>query len=388
MNIRLELGDCIEYLMQMEDNCVDSVITDPPYGLKFMGKKWDYDVPTVDVWEECLRVIKPGGHLLSFFGTRTYHRGVVRIEDAGFEIRDQLAWMYGSGFPKGQDISKAIDKKMGAKRVLISGTPKPTEYSGKFDQRSSSEREIYSGPVTCVAQAYDGWNTTLKPAWEPIVVARKPPRGLTVVENVIEYGTGGLNIGECRVEYKGDMLPPKVERGPKIKNTWSSYADKTGEVGWTGVPEGRWPANVIHDGSDEVVGLFPDSKGQQGKSGGRQRTFENCHGAPSGEDIEYIPRNDKGSAARFFYCAKASKKDRDSGTREGLPNNHPTVKPTELMRYLCRLVTPKQGTVLDPFMGSGSTGKAAVIEGFGFIGIERDPQYYDIAKARIEYESN
>lgn len=417
MSAECILGNNIDVLKTFEENTIDSIITDPPYGLKFMGKKWDYDVPAQEVWEECVRVLKPGGHLLSFFGTRTYHRGTIKIEDAGFEIRDQCGWMYGNGFPKGIDISKAIDKKHGAKRTLISGTPKPSEFAGKFDQRSSQDREKYGNPITDAAQQFNGWNTTLKPAWEPIVLARKPIEEDTIVDNVLRYGTGGLNINACRIGTADDMNPNDFDdskrTAPKFSGILNSgqdgqYRNRQGQV-----PNGRWPANIIHDGSEEVLTLFPESKGQMGKSSDIQRTQNICSGQTSNNNKEYIPRNDNGSAARFFYCAKASKKDRDEGcyhlplTKCGMMeddnypiktgsgnlretqrhNNHPTVKPTELMRYLCKLITPPGGTVLDPFMGSGSTGKAALLEGFNFIGIEIEPEYYNIAKMRTSQTS-
>ena len=413
-------GDCLEVLRAMPDCSVDAVVTDPPYGLSFMGKKWDYDVPSVDVWAECLRVLKPGGHLLAFAGTRTQHRMAVRIEDAGFEIRDMIAWVYGSGFPKSLDVSKAIDKNngevgrllrftewmrttgltskqideatetnMGGHYLTAKSQPAiPTrrlwsklrplcgqvpDWVDELVERIEAEREVVgtktagmgsgntfgmlqsegdnananktldiTAPSTDAAKQWQGWGTALKPALEPITVARKPLIG-TVAENVLQHGTGAINVDGGRVE------------------------------------GGRWPANFIHDGSEEVTDLLKDS-------------------------------------ARFFYCAKTSKRDRDEGC-EGMElvthqsgmggampidddgnardrfkaqsrNHHPTVKPTDLMRYLCRLVTPLNGIVLDPFMGSGSTGKAAALEGFSFIGIEREAEYVTIAQARINHVTN
>ena len=467
----LHHGDCLEVLRGMPDNSVDSIVTDPPYGLSFMGKRWDYDVPAVEVWAECLRVLKPGGHLLAFAGTRTQHRMAVRIEDAGFEIRDMIAWVYSSGFPK----SMNLDRLKGDK---ICGCPLPyphneTEQKTKCDLRpvrdahvsqakltaeecrevlqqslqeqgtpaqwfencsglnegreqsglegwsdaqkasrelcasevcpcsgmgegNGSERRLCDGassgdgamvrtntdahgvrtshqsrptgqqarefgavagqpkPQTMGAWAtcghcgkpvvQSGLGTALKPALEPITVARKPLTG-TVAANVLAHGTGALNIDGCRV----------------------------------GGDAGRWPANLIHDGSKEVLAGFPVTE-----SGGSLHQRSLGRGACFGK---FTPgRNvaraaDTGSAARFFYCAKASKRDRDDG------NGHPTVKPTDLMAYLCRLVTPPGGTVLDPFMGSGSTGKAAVREGFRFVGIEREAEYLTIAQARIKHAS-
>lgn len=303
-------GDCLAVMREMPDASVDAVVTDPPYGLAFMGKRWDYDVPGVEVWAECLRVLKPGGHLLAFAGTRTQHRMAVRIEDAGFEIRDMIAWVYGSGFPKSHNLKGE----------------------------------------------WQGWGTALKPALEPITVARKPLIG-TVAENVLEHGTGALNVDGCRVA--SGEANAAIEKANTL---------------------GRWPANLIHDGSEEVVNCFPQAKGQQGALTGAEPSSKttNAFGEFSCRTPSE-PRGDSGSAARFFYCAKASKADRGSA------NNHPTVKPTDLMRYLCRLVTPPGGIILDPFAGSGSTGKAAALEGFRFIGIEREAEYVEIARARISH---
>lgn len=311
-----------------------------------MGKKWDYDVPSVEIWSECLRVLKPGGHLLSFAGTRTQHRMAVRIEDAGFEIRDMIAWVYGSGFPKSHN----------------------GEWGG----------------------------TALKPALEPITMARKPLAS-TVAGNFIAHGVGGLNIDGCRVGYETEDLTARQARTDS--HAGQAYGN-AGNVQYSGGELaaanacGRWPANLIHDGGDEVLSAFPQAPGQQADAkGGSGLKTSNVYGAmrregePSadsenagGVGFKMKPgarRLDAGSAARFFYCAKAGKKDRGDG------NTHPTVKPTDLMRYLCRLVTPLGGTILDPFMGSGSTGKAALLEGFKFIGIERDASYLNIARSRI-----
>ena len=448
MRYELKHGDCLDVLRSMPESSVDSVVTDPPYGLAFMGKKWDYDVPSEDVWRECLRVLKPGGHLLAFAGTRTQHRMAVRIEDAGFEIRDMIAWCYGSGFPKSLDVSKAIDKmdaveeqerrrlrftawvqstgvtsrqideatgtNMGGHyttaasqpaimtrehleqcRHLLGDVPEWVEREcdiRSVESRNMAAREVVgvetlpdtsivrpgfvgmtapngvipkrpvniTTPATAAARQWDGWGTTLKPALEPITVARKPLVG-TVAANVLAHGTGAINVDGCRVEGQSARAGEVYGADQRDQRVFEPHAS------------GRWPANLIHDGSDEVVGLT-------------------------------------GDAARFFYCAKASKADRDDGldgfeavrtggmqvTADGSmltgsgnertttrANHHPTVKPTDLMRYLCRLVTPPNGIVLDPFMGSGSTGKAAMLEGFGFIGIERDAGYLEIAKARI-----
>jgi site-specific DNA-methyltransferase (adenine-specific) len=366
MTVSILQGDCRDRLREMPDASVDACVTDPPYGLSFMGKKWDYDVPRAETWAEVLRVLKLGAHLLSFFGSRTYHRGVVQIEDAGFEIRDTIMWLYGSGFPKSHNL----------------------------------EGE------------WEGWGTALKPAYEPIVVARKPLIG-TVAENVKAHGTGPLNIDASRIGYESTANPAtnplyRVQNGDAF-----SIKRNGGEV--TAHAAGRWPANVIHDGSDEVLAGFPDAPGQMDKASTSetQRAGQNTYGVMKRGSNGQEPRLNSGSAARFFYCAKASKSDRDegleafekklrassmarvsqlegkestriSGTKNPRANSHPTVKPTDLMRYLCRLVTPPGGVILDPFMGSGSTGKAAVREGFDFVGCELDAEYVAIARARID----
>lgn len=371
----LHHGDCLDVLKTMPDNSVDAIVTDPPYGLSFMGRKWDYDVPSVEIWEECLRVLKPGGHLLAFAGTRTQHRMACRIEDAGFEIRDMIAWLYGSGMPKNLDVSKAIDKSAGAEREVV-GT-KPSFYPdgsnwGTPMKNKGSESTIWGGgrdnnfgvggvlqvtaPATPEAQKWSGYGSALKPSLEPITLARKPLIG-TIVENVLTHGTGALNIDGCRIEADWENDPSKrgFSSGYNKDNSHHmrsdsvfSFRSKDHQPIWEPA-QGRWPANTIHDGSEEVLDCFP------------------------GKGIE--------SPARFFYCPKANKKDRDDGL-EGR-NTHVTVKPTELMRYLCRLVTPPNGVILDPFMGSGSTGRGALLEGFQFIGIEREAEYVEIAKARI-----
>jgi site-specific DNA-methyltransferase (adenine-specific) len=318
------------------DNSIDSIVTDPPYGLSFMGKKWDYDVPSEAIWRECLRVLKPGGHLLAFAGTRTQHRMAVRIEDAGFEIRDMIAWVYGSGFPKSLDVSKAIDKAAGAEREVIGVAGKSGSARNSMAGDFAGGEYMSTAPATDAARQWARWGTALKPALEPITVARKPLIG-TVAENVLAHGTGALNVDGCRVGDNAGWSYPSGRGGSGWHGRESLSANLSEPMAAT---QGRWPANLIHDGSEEVVGLLND-------------------------------------AARFFYCAKASKRDRNEG------NNHPTVKPTDLMRYLCRLVTPPGGTVFDPFMGSGSTGKAAAIEGFSFIGAEMQREYFDIAASRI-----
>lgn len=376
-------GDCLDAMRSMPDNSVDSIVTDPPYGLSFMGKKWDYDVPAVEVWVECLRVLKPGGHLLAFAGTRTQHRMAVRIEDAGFEIRDMIAWVYGSGFPKSLDVSKAIDKAAGAERKVVGSRVKAgiggsqTFAQDAWTQANRGPIELsITAPATDAARQWDGWGTALKPALEPITLARKPLPG-TVAENVLSHGTGGINVDGCRV-----AAGEEVTGRPQYESKgWENTSGMTGSVtdDWK---KGRWPANLIHDGSDEVLAGFPVTEPAKSSMRG-EKTSKGTHNGWARESHKGFNsirgHNDSGgSAARFFYCAKASKKDR------GDANTHPTVKPTALMRYLCRLVTPPDGIVLDPFMGSGSTGKAARLEGFKFIGIERDEAYFQIAKTRIE----
>jgi DNA modification methylase len=394
MTYTIHHGDCLDVLRAMDGDSVDAVVTDPPYGLSFMGKRWDYDVPSQEIWAECLRVLKPGGHLLAFAGTRTQHRMAVRIEDAGFEIRDMIAWVYGSGFPKSLDVSKAIDREAGAEREKVridaSQVRNPKATGGGKDgavgaTRPWIEAAMQAGfhekegatPATDAARQWFGWGTALKPALEPITVARKPLVG-TVAENVLAHGTGGLNIDGCRVGMGEEYDPSKVQRQQSNRLTWEggqTSGFKADHEQATYNPAGRWPANLIHDGSVEVTGLFPVVKaGIAGKRTGRSKI-----GAigVAGYGEQWGGYGDTGSAARFFYCAKASRSDRGEG------NGHPTVKPTDLMRYLCRLVTPPGGLVLDPFAGSGSTGKAAVMEGFRFVGIEREAEYVEIARARI-----
>jgi site-specific DNA-methyltransferase (adenine-specific) len=373
MTHTLHLGDCLDVLTAMADCSVDAVVTDPPYGFGdgkragFMGKRWDYDVPSVEVWVECLRVLKPGGHLLAFAGTRTQHRMACRIEDAGFEIRDMIGWVYGSGFPKSLDVSKAIDKAAGHWR----GKAGEVVSDNGAMSGGNYERTPKGDPITA-AVAWQGWGTALKPALEPITMARKPLAG-TVAANVLEHGTGALNVDGCRVGTELRHNPPAGNKGGGNSLNMSAAGMPQDTSGTTAA--GRWPANLIHDGSEEVVGLFPDT------AAGGHPACRNTSGYSGGLEQGKTPhgaiRTDAGSAARFFYTAKASRGDRERG------NNHPTVKPTDLMRYLCRLVTPPGGIVLDPFMGSGSTGKAALLEGFVFIGIEQDPDSHATATARL-----
>lgn len=372
----------------MPDNSVDSIVTDPPYGISFMSKKWDYDVPSVEIWKECLRVLKPGGYLLSFAGTRTQHRMAVNIEDAGFEIRDILAWAYSSGFPKSHNISASIDKMYGHPNR---GRAIPTASSYQacdVDQ----ENKLTSNPVgpyepkTDEAKQWSGWGTALKPAFEPITMARKPLDG-TVANNVLKWGTGGINIDATRVPMNDDDFAKlsagvdKIrERGGSMEGSWANHSDLSGAN--PANPLGRWPANLMHDGSQEVLELFPSTK--PSRSGGVSYNKDTQHLSGKKPQPRTGHDDNGGSAARFFYCPKASKKDKEEGLDDS-SNIHPTIKPTELMKYLCRLVTQPGGIVLDPFMGSGSTGKAAILEGFKFIGCEMDEEYLAIAEARIKH---
>ena len=395
--MKLLLGDCLDKLKELDDNSVDSIVTDPPYGLSFMGKKWDYDVPSQAIWEECMRVLKPGGHLLSFAGSRTYHRMAVRIEDAGFEIRDQIMWIYGSGFPKSHNIGKAVDKIQGNEREVV-GIKEHSKKDFKDnlyaqDPANANNNKIFGYGEEVLTKGnsdYEGWGTALKPAHEPIAMARKPIAEKTVADNVLEWGTGGINIDRCRVEFVSDA--DRAESTNKNQHadfgstmgTNQIYGDYSMLEPQNYNPPGRFPANIIFD---EEAGKLLDeqsgtSKSTGGRSGNKNGVGSNgIYGQYNGEVRDENPGfGDVGGASRFFYCPKTSKKDRD------VDNIHPTVKPTDLMSYLIRLVTPKGGVVLDPFMGSGSTGKAAVREGMQFVGIERESEYFDIAEARIQNE--
>ena len=528
-DFQLILGDCLEVLRGMADNSVDAVVSDPPYGLRFMGRKWDYDVPSVEVWQEALRVLKPGGHLLSFGGTRTYHRMVVAIEDAGFEIRDTVMWVYGSGFPKSLDVSKAIDKAAGAERDYIGESQwanrTPNGCTGIRGNNFPKDQSL-TAPATPAAAQWDGWGTALKPAVEPICMARKPLAEATVAKNVLRWGTGALNIDGARVGIDDGTRcrpPSKPSSTTFAQDNWTQ--DPANRYPFNPQGAGRFPANLIHDGSAEVLAGFPMTGPAQVRrlNGDEKKPPINAFG-------DYNRRTEGGvddaggSAARFFYVAKSSRSDRNDGldstytvkynvpyggtlcknvimelaaslaratsglvalkwltaesgasimglcprdslsttltaisrittseilrlltpslindftqdvncetanggshaesvgslsecpptTTNGslaesapgvsrvvskmlltisdganwkpLTNIHSTVKPTALMRYLVRLVTPPGGVVLDPFMGSGSTGKACALEGFGFVGIEIDAEYLAIAEARI-----
>lgn len=449
MNIDLRLGDCIEVLKTIPDNSVDSVVTDPPYHLTsivkrfgkedsapaqfgtdgayaraskgFMGKEWDGgDIAfRTDVWNECLRILKPGGHLLAFSHSRTYHRMAVAVEDAGFEIRDQIMWIYSTGFPKSHNIGKAIDKIEGNEREILGYKGSFVSSGGQLNGENTRTDRFYDRGNS----EWEGWGTALKPAHEPIVMARKPLSEKSIAENVLKHGTGGINIDGSRIGTeqilthhapKGTFAGGEPDRGSS-----TDYYENTG----------RFPANIIFD---EEAGQLLDEQSGISKSNKRKKVSDTISkpnidfgGGIKNMENEY---DDKGGASRFFYCPKTSKKDRNEGLEQFTPktdrqkghgldricgncgtsmlkpqdckceepdwitppklNSHPTVKPTDLMRYLINLVTPKGGTTLDPFMGSGSTGKAAIRCGVNFIGIEKESEYMEIAKARIEHEKN
>lgn len=485
----LHEGDCLIGLKKLQDNSIDSIVTDPPYGISFMNKKWDYDIPSVDIWKECLRVLKPGGHMLAACGTRTQHRMAVNIEDAGFEIRDVVSWLYGQGFPKSTDISKQLDKAAGAERVDLG--PSPYANKGRTPTHNSmsgagtdSLNERITVPATPEAQKWSGWGTALKPACEFWTLCRKPLSESTIAKNVLKHGTGGLNIDVSRIGYKSEADKQSAMPGDG-KSASSIYINKDPteqDQKWKQPEAGRFPANVIFDeAAAEVLdgqsgeiksgggnkkssdsGMWAGKKPQDWKcepdSGGASRFFKNIENdfvptlasgrfpsnvifdeeagklldeqsgflKPAGNKT--ISHGDKifgsdvktrtvpgvnsyaheggGGASRFFYCAKASKAERNAGL-EGLPmhdsyteasatpmrdkrkqtqvqNNHPTVKPIKLMEYLIKLVTPEARTVLDPFMGSGTTGIAALKNGFSFVGMEMNPEYLLIAKERMK----
>ena len=381
-------GDCRETMRSMEAESIDAIVTDPPYGLSFMGKGWDKGVPGEEFWVEALRVAKPGAHLLAFGGTRMVHRLAVAIEDAGWEIRDRIHWVYGSGFPKSHNISKAIDRAAGVnvekgEAFNVVGGTSASNGGSKF--RSDHPDYVKPTGQSPQAQQWDGWGTALKPAVEPIIMARKPFKG-TVAANVLEWGTGAINVDGCRVEAESNEIIGRGDLDASYTNSADGYTrpnrsmmtHKPKERAGPANEQGRFPANLIHDGSDEVLSKFPQAASGSRKQGVRKGM--GFHGA-NGDGGPAIASS-SGSAARFFYCPKASKADR------GEANHHPTVKPTELMAYLCRLITPPGGTILDPFNGSGSTGKAAVREGFNYIGCELEPDYADIARARIGAEAD
>jgi len=398
------LGDALEALKKFPDNSVDAVVTDPPYGLRFMNQKWDYDVPSVELWREVLRVMKPGAHLLSFFGTRTYHRGVVNIEDAGFEIRDMIQWLYGEGFPKSMDISKAIDKEFGKleEREVIGKNPNHRLSDGlyKLGFQGGRGNGLITAPATPKAKKWQGWGTALKPACEPIVLARKPISERNIAQNVLKWGTGGLNIDGCRIPCR-DGKPKFINLG---RESVICYGDglagskRTGEITF----EGRFPANVIID--EEAAKMLDEQSGvlKSGTLLQHHKPKVKPHGIYGEFGVDRIRREypaNEGGASRFFYVAKAGRDERfaycqDCG--EVLPQKewekhkdhniefHVTVKPLKLKEYLVRLITPPSGVVLDPFFGTGTTGVAALKQGFRFIGIEINEPYAKIAEHRLK----
>ena len=396
-------GNCLEELDKLDENSVDAIVTDPPYELNFMGKGWDNAGVSFnkETWAKCMRVLKPGGYLLAFGGSRTYHRIACAIEDGGFEIRDCVMWLYGSGFPKSMNIGLAIDKKNGVESKVVGENPNFREsarigYLNTNTFKQTDGMQYKKVPSTDEAKEWKGWGTALKPSYEPIIVARKPFKG-SLVDNVIEYGVGGINIDECRVgnEERNNPEAGYIRRGRTDEEVFMGV-DKNKPKGIEHKVLGRFPANTIltYDETDfdEVCGGFPYTKSTGGSGVASQiNTFKNVrigvNGTNTGAHLGGL--GDSGSAARYFYCAKASKKDRDEGLDKFERNIHPTVKPTALMQYLVRLVAPKGATILDPFMGSGSTGKAVMYEnkerdaGYKFIGIELSEEYCKIAKARI-----
>lgn len=419
--VTLHCGDCLDVLKTLEPNSVDAIVSDPPYGLGkepdplvmlrawldgghydvpsksgFMGKSWDLFVPQPAIWREAFRVLKPGGHVVTFFGTRTYDLGALAIRLAGFEVRDMASWLYGSGFPKSHDVSKAIDKHLGAAREQVrdENPRNPKATGGGRDGTEGATRPWIEaaiingyhekdGPIPATAAAA-GWGTALKPACEPIVLARKPLIG-TVAENWSKHGTGALNIDGCRVEHQSEADRATATPGGKVTSALRAgipdvNRDGRVDVARPDTSKGRWPANIIHDGSDEVLAAFPDnlSSGtgavKKATGAGTQANAYGKESRPVGTpNIEY---GDTGSAARFFYTAKADADDR-------IGSKHPTVKPVDLMQWLVRLVTPPGGTVLDPFSGTGTTGEAAFREGFRAVLIEREAEYQNDIRRRM-----
>ena len=421
MEQKIVYGDSLEELKKFEDNSIDAIVTDPPYGLSFMGKKWDYDVPSVEIWKECLRVLKPGAYLLSFSGTRTYHRMAINIEDAGFEIRDMISWLYGSGFPKSLNIGKQVDKVLGNKREIVGekirGDVEKAKQNGNtfaVADANKNNKDIFGyGKETLTKgnSEWEGWGTALKPACEPIVVARKPLSEKNVALNVLKYGTGGINIDDCRISLNGERQPQGSAKRIYSKNQYNE--DNTYGDNKQTPPQGRFPANII---LDEEAGEILDEQTGTLKSG------DNCTRTKEGNFLEHgglgkagdvqKTYGDKGGASRFFYCAKASKSERNLGCEDFIPkakceidkmggekcsmktgsgnernvaykNNHPTVKPIKLMEYLVKLISKENSIILDPFLGSGTTLMACKKLNRNGIGIEREEEYIKIAKARI-----
>src|SRR5574344_1202464 len=414
-------GDMLDMKEVIKDNSIDSIVCDPPYEINFMGKGWDNSgiAFNKEAWAKCYDVLKPGGYLLAFGGTRTYHRIACAIEDAGFEIRDCIMYLYGSGFPKSMNIGLAIDKKAGVESEIIS-TIKTHDFSKhkgsmmSFANTNEQKTSINKINIKKATNQWNGYGTCLKPAYEPIIVARKPFK-TSVAENIMQNGVGGINIDECRVPSTGEELGRNNHTKPYGEITINeSNTPAQNNVGIANSK--RFPANVIHDGSEEAIKDMPNTKSQENVVSNKGSIW-----GSDNQELRNAGYDDSGSASRYFYCAKASRKDRDEGlelefsevkTTDGCiranketarefgansslrRNIHPTVKPTELMQYLVRLVSPSGATILDPFMGSGSTGKAAMFENrernvdYKFIGIELTDKYLLIAKSPIDYALN
>lgn len=405
MTVTVHHGDSREVLKGIADCSIDSCVTDPPYALVsivkrfgaanaapargggfyarasagFMGKQWDTGETAFDpaFWAEVMRVMKPGAHLIAFSGTRTYHRLAAAIEDAGFEIRDMIQWLYGSGFPKSHDVAKGIDKANGDERPVVGDSPfasrKPNGSAGVNSVGlTATPGSVVTSAASAASAAWEGWGTALKPACEPIVLARKPLIG-TVAANVLAHGTGALNIDGCRIGTREDkgVRPITERRHDDVTFTLAPTP--------TDATKGRWPANVIHDGSEEVVEAFPETaSGSLPAETIRGRTSDRVYGDRRGVTGSRDYEANSGFAARFFYSAKADAADRCG-------SKHPTVKPVDLMAYLCRLVTPPGGVVLDPFAGSGTTGMACLREGFDAVLIEREAEYVADINRRLAH---
>ena len=422
----IRIGNCIDLMSEMADNSIDAVVTDPPYELGFMGKSWDASgiAYNTEVWRQCLRILKPGGHLLAFGGSRTYHRLACAIEDAGFDIRDQIMWVYGSGFPKSMNIGKAIDKAAGASREVVgvgkSGKNRNVLNAANYPDTFGGDYEITEA-ATQEAKQWEGWGTALKPAHEPIVMARKPFKG-SVAKNVLKWNTGGINIDDCRVEFEATKNPAtnplyrqnndyKMPKKGDQSNGVVSFTSSKNKISLLG----RFPANIIFD---EEAGMIMDEQSGITSQGHWSKTKTTGFGKFGNGKTIYsgIGKKDniKGGASRFFYCPKPSKKEREEGlTNESVvikgrdegqdnrnvpqklrstkrKNTHSTVKPLKLMQYLIKLVTPIGGTTIDPFFGSGTSGKSVLIKdnnnNYKFIGIEKEKEYFNIAVERCQFE--
>ena len=392
-------GDCIETMNAMPPESIDAIVTDPPYGLGFMGKKWDDLPPSLEWAEACYRVLKPGGHIAAFGGTRTWHRLAVAIEDAGFEMRDSLAWLYGSGFPKSHDVGKAIDKLAGAEREVVGTARRSQNRSEGWDRPwmreqmeslggSGMAEHAITAPATPEAVQWDGWGTALKPAFEPIVLARKPLAEKTVARNVLAYGTGAINVDACRIGLKDDETAEALQaRSGGVRGFRDKYVGGVDRIPIppTDMSRGRWPANVLLDqhtaqAVDQQSGNLhtqdPATRASRSKRAGVTQMG-------TGKSVEYDDRGGPSGASRFFYVAKAPKSERPNV--DGV--QHPTVKPLAIMRWLIRLVTPPGGTVLDPYAGSGTTIEAALIEGFDPVGIEMETDYLPLIQHRIDRQA-